>query len=77
MFIFIDDIVVWSYVSIVVRIGVGVLFFAFSASNMLYLLEASDTSMLLLLFLLSVMHIDVTRDETSELLVFLFDVEWF
>ena len=56
--------------------GVVVSFVTSSASSVLYLVGSVDSSKLLLLFILSVMHIDIPSVETSELLVSLFDVDF-
>ena len=56
---------------------VGVSFVTSSTSSVLYLVRSTDSSILLLLLLLSVMPIEILSVETSELLVSLFDVEFF
>ena len=62
----------------VVGSSVGVLFVISSASSVLYLVGSTASSiLLLLLLLLSVIPINMPSVENSELLVSLFDVEWF
>ena len=61
--------------SIVVGSSVGVSFITSSASIVLYMVESSDSYILLLFLLLSVMPIDTPSVKTSELLVSLFGFE--
>ena len=61
----------------VVGSGGVVLFATSSTSSVLYLVRSTDSSILLLLLILSVMPIEIPSVETSELLVSLFDVEFF
>ena len=61
--------------SIVVGSSVDVPFVTSSASIVLYMVESSDSYILLLFLLLSVMPIYTPSVKTSELLVSLFGVE--